>query len=164
MLKVFSGDLRCNTIREILQRDYLISHSQGYSLYSTYHRWRSWYFFKCSFGHAASNFKPSKHLTLFVRFTFNQVIFYDPTLNFCNTTSAGFEKVLPRPAWAGAGCFCSPLSFSFTAECCFEVVLMRIEQLSSPLHLIFSVILLLLFPACLPDLVLADTSKCEVVK
>lgn len=85
------------------------SHSPGYSLYSTSHHWLSWYFFKRFFVHTSSNVKLSKHFTLFVRFTFNQLL------------------GSPQPPWARVGCLCSPLSFSSTSECYFEVVLMQIE-------------------------------------
>ena len=134
-----------------------LSHSQGYSLYSTSHHWLSWCFFKCSFAHTSSNVKLSRHFMLFVRFTFNQLLFYDPMLTFCSATAASLEKVLPRPPWARVGCLCSPLSFSFTSEHYFEVVLVQIEQFNTSLYLHFSVIPLLLLPACLPGLVLAGT-------
>lgn len=134
---------------------------QGYSLYSTFHHSLSWNFFKCFFGHTFWNAKPFKHFILFVRFTFNQLIFYYLILSFCSITSTGLEKVLPRPPWVRTGCLCSPLSFNLISECSFEVVLVQNEQFNTLLYLHFSVIPLLLFPDCLPDLVCAGTWECK---
>lgn len=71
----------------------------------TSHHWLSWYF-KCFFADSFTNVKPSKHFMLFVRFSFNQLIFDDLMLSFCSTTSAGLE---PHQASLGASALLFPL-------------------------------------------------------
>lgn len=135
-------------------RDMTWFFSKGYSLYSTSHCWLSWYFLKYSSAHASVSVKPPGHFIYKIYFWSKGFFMIPCWVSAADTTSADLEKVLPGLSV----CLCSPLSFSFIPECRFEVVFMQIEQFSTSL-LHYFVTYFLLFPTCLPDLVLASTSK-----
>lgn len=89
------------------------------------------------FAHS-SHIKPSRHFTLPVRFTFYQPYFYNLILSFSSTCQ--LELLCTR-----LGYFCSPVSFIFASEWCFEIVLVQIEHFNTTFYLHFSVIPLPLF-------------------
>lgn len=149
----FSEETWGTTVPDKYCRYDLISHSQGYSLYSSCHQQLTRHF-KCHVSlptllQILSLLSISHYLQDLL---FISHFFYNPK----RASAAQVSWWLPRTR---AGCFCSPISSSFTSELCFQIVLMQIEQFNTSFSLHFSVIPLLLFPACLPDLVLASTSK-----
>lgn len=91
------------------------------------------------FAHTSLSIKPPRHFTLPLRFTFYQLhTFYNLILSFSSTCQL-------VPLCTMLGCFCSPISFIFTSEWRFEIVLVQIEQFNTVFYLHFSVIPLLLF-------------------
>lgn len=156
-LGIFSvSSLRRNCVRWIVQRyDFISLALKDTPFIPHSHHQLSWYFLKCFFALSSSSVKPPEHF-IFKIYFWSMGFFYS-LLSFCSTTSAPLENLLPGLFV----CLCSPLSFSFISECGFEVFLMQIKQFHTSLCHHYSVTHFLQFSTCLPDLVLAGTSKCK---